>query len=615
MSLSVYFDKKCVDATVENITTVLKKLAEPMDLVSFDISGSLVDAVGQGMGGLANFASDYVKNNADAIAYSMINVASQNSGKFGNLRDGLNTAFNILSLAQLGNNTFALYLMKFIARNCIKKIQDKDIIVDKVLDGLTQLYNALKVLTGGDPAYKKYLENLRSAYQDLISARNNLRNVKSTIEARGIYLSKTYEKAQNYVLSAQHKLRPSTGGNPYTTDSFTKSGQALLTTMTGLPTSEQFDAMMSIPRICAELVTNMKDYAATLVIINGLLVAYQGGPDLFIDSIGNRLTKYVTDFLAVLISELNTLTTEIDENLKARNGSPNPTQVTSMAFQWTAQVSMILGQMKVLPADALKNLSLANADVEFFNSTVNALKNMDTVRSGNAILIATDAQEQIGSFEQQMLTAILGATKAIGSGTATTQLFSLIQTLRNRMSLTKGRDLEIKSVLQSFVDRPISGEEQFEKVLNGVRDLLGKVGLDRAAELLEKGDFAGFFGLDGKNATYVGAALTAVAFLKECFETDEQREEMTKIQRSLERDMDLLTLKVGFDFDLAVFKNIQLCLEVEGLSSVFNAKEFLCGLAKEGASIFSSIGNLLKLGSGSGGGTPQVSRSFAYKQL
>jgi hypothetical protein len=77
--------------------------------------------------------------------------------------------------------------------------------------------------------------------------------------------------------------------------------------------------------------------------------------------------------------------------------------------------------------------------------------------------------------------------------------------------------------------------------------------------------------------------------------------------------MDLLTLKIGFDFDLAIFKNIEFCLKVEGLSSVFNAKEFLCGLAKEGASIFSNIGNLMKLGSTNAG--MEVARSYGYSTV
>ena len=101
--------------------------------------------------------------------------------------------------------------------------------------------------------------------------------------------------------------------------------------------------------------------------------------------------------------------------------------------------------------------------------------------------------------------------------------------------------------------------------------------------------------MNARTATYVGYGLQGIALLKDCFETNEEKEEMTKVQRELEREQDLANLEIDFNFQLAIQANLDLCLRVEGLAGVFNLKEFLCGLADDlGADdLFNSINDLV----------------------
>jgi hypothetical protein len=67
--------------------------------------------------------------------------------------------------------------------------------------------------------------------------------------------------------------------------------------------------------------------------------------------------------------------------------------------------------------------------------------------------------------------------------------------------------------------------------------MLDKFGLDRAADALRSGNFADFFNMDSKTATYAGAALTAFSVISECLQTTEEREQLIQARREVEREV------------------------------------------------------------------------------
>jgi hypothetical protein len=614
MSLAVYFSKKCIDATKKNIQNVIKKFSEPMDLFTFDISGALKDAMAGGLGSSWAYAKDYLSNNADVLAYSMAAPIGKSLGL--DVNNALNQVFSMLAFAQMAENNFVLYMMKYVAKNCVKKLDSKAKILAELKDLFTELYNQALIMTSGDPVYEGYLNNIRIALLELVSAKNDLTAVYNSLNTTSFFLSKVYERAMVKTTAAQHRLRPSTGGNPFitpfydknrsTASALEKTGHQLLTTTTKYPSKEQIDAMRAIPRISIQIIKSMRDYATTLTIINGLLDVYEGGVALLSKEMNNKIRELALNSIARMIQQLNSLNKNIAQTLKKRPDPryPNdrakaknvsPVTITASAFKWTAQVSALISQMQLLPRDALTRMNLNQIDLNAYEDSVKTLKSMDTIKAGKAILPATDAKESITSMEQQVLLALTATNTAIPTGSINEQTYSLIKAILARIELTIQRDRDIKSTLNGFINHKLESEALFERIMGQVEDAMQKAGLDKALDLFKTGDFASFFGLTGQTATYIGAAMAAIALLKQCFDTAEQQEELTQIERELERDLDLINIKLNFDFDLAIFENLQLCLRVEGLSDLFNIKEFLCGLvdSKKSGSIFNALADAI----------------------
>ena len=600
MSLFEQFQKECVSATLNNIKLVQQKLADAKNPFNFKLSGALVDAAKQGMGPLADFAGDYLEENADKIAFALVEATGADNA----IREALDTVYKYISLLFLAQNTMVLVLMKGVGRNIIAQLDSKDIRLNELESLFTSLHNALLSLSRGDPAYSAYLANLRAALAKLLSANTKLKIVRNSLATRTLYLSKVYKSAQDDVAAAQHNIRPSTGDNPFTApflgassasdvaSASVLSAKALLAT-TGVPTSqEQIDNILAIPKISKQIIIAMKDYGVINASINGMLKAYIAGIEALTTALQDVVKGYALTHLDSLIKSVTDLSSDMKESLK---GTPNPVKVTGLAFKWTAQVSFIIAQMKILPGDALRRLSLEAGDIAAFQKSIDDLKALNNIVQGQAILVATEAQEDIGALEQQVLTALLRANGAVASGKIDNATLSLVRTIIARIKITKQRNERIRSILLAFINFKLFGEDEIQDMLESINALMRSAGLDRAIELLKTGDYTKFFKLNAKTATYVGAALEAIAFLKDCFDSEEKKQEITKTQRKLERDLDLLSIKLSFDFDVAIFKNLLICKTNINLALKFNLEEFLCGLAEDAGigKIFGALDDVL----------------------
>ena len=591
-ALSKHFSDKCYRAVQENIRIALEKLASPSDLFTFEVSGALVDATNAVLGeGLDAFQQDFVQETAQRAAYSAVEAAAAEYPDLEqNISKTLNTAFNIINLAFLANNGLVLFMMKVVANNIINQLDSKASRVASVKDLLTQLHNILKTFGNGSPIYEEYLNNLKEALGEVTSARNNVLLVRNTLDARGIYLSQRYDIAKTQVSSALQKVRPTETNPllaPFTNpSSLVGSGQrpyavagATLLEEAGIPgTREQTENLLQVPILTQKIIQEMRDYAGIVASINGMLDAFYQGISRLETLLYDSLRKYASGQLYRIYSDLGYVEGSMDKVLNGRR--PNPAKVTSKSVEWTIRLSQTLAMMKLLPSEALGKIAAPLAEVSFYENTIEKLKDLDTISTGRAVLIAEDAKEDVGALEAQLLPLLLRANAQVHTFSVSEDTILLAKTLVERMNLTKSRDGEIRSLLQSFVDYPLALEEELENSYSAVKNLLEKAGLDRALDQISTGNVEGFFELNPKTASYVGAALAGLAFLKDCFETEEERERYNAIQSELESDIDLLNVEVGFNLDLRFFENLEECLRVEGLVKVFEIDEFICGLAE-----------------------------------
>lgn len=608
-AISKHFSDKCFRAIEENIRIVLEKLANPKDLFTFEVSGALVDSVDQVMsGGLDAFKQDFVQETATRAAVQAVDaVGAEYPDLTENIQKTINTAFNIINFAFLANNGLVLFMMKIVARNIINQLDSKASRTAALKDYLTQLHNILLTMKNGEPGvYDEYLDVLRSALIDVIQAETRVQLVQSTLQSSSIYLSRPYEDAKGFVASALMKVKPTEtnpliapftrpdgafggGDRPYA-----KVGATLLD-VAGLPsTGEQVDNMLQVPAMTEAIVTAIRDYGGIVASINGMLRNFSQGLNALETTLYDSVQKYARDHLQRILNDLGYTKNSMDNVLSQR--SPNPAKVTTKSFEWAIRLSNTLALMKVLPSDILGKINAPVAEVAFYESTIEQLKRLDTIGTGQAVLIAEDAREDVGALETQLLPLLLQANAKVFTLGIDDSLLSLNKNLIKRMDLTISRDAEIRAILQAFVDYPLALEDELNNAINAVNDLLSKAGLDRALDLINTGDLASFFDMNPKTASYVGAALNGLAFLKDCFDTEEEREKYNEVQDELESDTDLLNVQIGFNLDLRFFQNLEECLRVEGLVKMFELDEYLCGLAEEAGigKIFESLNDVVK---------------------
>lgn len=610
--MPIYFSKKCMKATQDNIKLALKKLQEPDKMFNVKTSGALKDAASNGLGALGTFAGNYLARNADKVA---MGILSATSPSFQNeVKDTLNNVYKWAALAFQANNNIVYIMMKVVARNCVVQIDLKDIRLNKLKQKLTALYNAILMFAAGDPILNKYLEELKAAMSEVLLARNKVRQTRNTMSRSNIFLTKAWKEAQTHAYNAQLKIRPSTGNNPYAQPFLSQekggqpagselflSGARLIQGETAgfIPTTkEQTDNLLAIPKLTREIIIDMRDYALLTASINSMIGLFVAGVDKIATAMFDQVKISLLEQMKVIDDDLTKLYDEMVRYVTpGNNTTPSPVRVTAQAFKWTVSLHFINSSMALLPTKSLSAAGRSLNDANVYKNAVESLNKLDTVRAGKAVLQATDAQEDLGSFERQMLTAMLQANLAVVKHEAAQQAAPLIKTLIARTDLGLVRDAQIKSILNSYIAYKFEGEEAIDQLLGAVEKTLKKFGLDKALDHWKNGEFAKFFTLDPMTATYVGAGLAAIAALKKCFDGSvEEQEKFTPYQRELEREQDLLKVKISFDLDFAMLKNLDVCLRAGGLIKMFNFDELFCKIATSiSDSIFDPLGDSVEI--------------------
>jgi hypothetical protein len=637
MSVALYFLEKCKKKMEENIALIQKKLADPSSILNVEVSGALVDAASGGLGGLADFATDYLEQNADVL---LMQAAEANgySKDLESIANSFNLVMNMLALGLMAKNELMMMLIKEVAKNCIKEIEKKQIILQKVKELITKLYNILLALNQGNPAWDNYIQQLRSALLLLVSAQTDLTLVRNTFSSSSFWLGKRFKDGKTKVEQAQKLMFPAESNpilNPAAkglqnigegSTNTVKNGpisalgqiatgvkqlqqsgsvamQAILPNCPIPTTAQQIQNIVAIPLISKEIIKEMQHYFGTTLLINSYLAGYKAAYDSIKLSLPDFFKKYVLGFFDKLLQRLFSLIQSMSKNL---NGDPLATKgpvagfkpdalnVTTMAFKWSMDISLVLESFKLIPESQLNDIAASQAAVLAYRNSVNRLNAMNDINVSGAVLRATAAEEQLGDLEAQVLILLLEANNAIVSCKVRKEVLGVAKAILRRLDVTIIRDVNIVSALQAFINTPLQFEDELLKIKNGVFKALKDAGLDKAADLLASGDFNKFFKLGPKEATYIGSALAALALLKNCYKTQAEKDNADKVENELKADEDLLNIKLSLDFDLAIFSNLLDCLDLTSLADLFNLQELICGLLpSENSTIGKSLAKVL----------------------
>jgi hypothetical protein len=572
-SAAAQFVEKCRLALEENKNLILQKINDPSSLVNIDVSGALIDAIRDGQ--LKDLGIDLLKQNADRL----ILAAAKATGLETKLQEAIDLAFNIMSSAMAAYNDLALIYVKKIAQNILVALDDKEVAIAGLREHITAIYNILLSLSEGNPVIDEYLDDLRAALIALDSAQLKLRQVSGSLQTRDFFLARTFQSAQDDLATADQLIVPLIDTEIDT--------DALLQSI-GVPTTdEQINNIVQLPRRVKKMILSARDYVAALTTVNVLLDAYTAALNSLTSNFPEILKRYtlsmfdtidgdITNLKENMASVLNGSTTAIEGPLVGFE--PTPLLATTFSYKWALDLNLILEFVKFIPAEELTQLTLSSEPVRVYEETITDLSFLDTVTSGSTILTAENGKESLTELESLLFTYGTGAMGAIVPATIDNSLLSLGRSILARFDLVEERDTEIRAILQRFIDTPIPLEDVLRQLEESLATLFEELGLDRAAALLEGGAFQEFFNLNGNTATYAGAGLVAIGLLKNCFDNDADRARLNNVQRELERDQSLINIKVSFDFDFAILRNLEECVRLNNLANIFGVQELICAI-------------------------------------
>ena len=652
MTLSIYLSESCVQRLKENYRLTLEKLANPKSWVDGNVTGGLVDAAMGGMEGLGSFAKNYLARNSDALIVAAIAA----TGLENTLQEAYNVAMNMMAAAIMAKNDLVLRMMKESAWSCMQEMVKKDEILTVLAEDVKQLHLLLASMVGTSHMWDEYFSMLRQALSLVASTRSDLKLVSSTLKRRDYWLAKKFEGTVAKLEQARDLITPkknnpaiqkisegtykiSTALSTSTPDktrpkddmlaqaaSKTKMLDQGLTAMnTGLayfgegltdkfplPTTEQkWQAAVAIGNLSKKITTDLQGYFEATAKVNTIILSFIGG----LDSVSAALPTWYKSFILSLMDKtyarVDTLTQGMALTINGKETAisgpipgfrPTSLAVTPLGVKWIAEINLILQGYRLIPTKALSSLNLNKSAVQFYQNIVRDLLSMDNKRSGMALLKMTDAQELPSDMETQVLTLIIEANAASASSVIRSSILQLSRSVLSRLELSLYWDNKIYNHMMAFWNYPLPQDDTLNNIYEGLIKTFQSAGMDRYAELMVKGDFKKLLRIKGRDASYVGAALSTLALLKKCFKTQSEKNTLAGVESDLNSQSDLLNITFSVNFDLAIFKNLDACLRLKGLSGFFKIKETLCGLANDipgMSTLFTKVDSLFSFWGGS----------------
>lgn len=630
-TLSFYLSKSCLTRLDENIKLTLTKLAHPESWVDVSVTGALVDAARGGVAGLDKFTRDYLAKNGDALIVSAI----QASGFENTLIEAYNVAMNMMAAAIMARNDLVLRMLKETSWLCMQEIVKKDEILITLAEDVKQLHLLLASLVGTSHEWDAYFSKLRQALALVASTRTDLTTVRNTFKRSDYWLAKKFEGTveklttardlitpknnnpaiqkisegsykiqQSFKTATPDKTRPQKDTLTQAATKTQKLNEGVHAMETGLayfgeglsdkfplPTTEQkWQAAVAIGNLSKRILTDLQGYFEQTAKVNFLVASFISSLDAVSAALPAFFKTFILSLMDKNIARVNTLVEGMALTINGKETAiarpipgfrPSSLPVTVLGIKWIAEINLILQGYKLIPTKQLTSLTLNKAAVDFYKKTVAKLQKMDDMRSGSAVLKMKDGEEKLSDVETQILALIIEANAACVSSVVRGGILQLSRTVLSRLELSLYRDNQIYNLMLAFWNYPLPQEDVLNNIYGGLMKMFGSIGMDNAMEALAKGDFKRLLSIKGQDAAYVGAALSVLALLKKCFKTKKEKDTLASVETDLNSQKDLLKISFSVDFDLAIFKNLDVCLRLKANANFFKIKETLCGIAND----------------------------------
>lgn len=553
-----YIDNKKNSISQEtDANTLLAKNTSPYTRVGGDIvkdkaQGIVSAAKNSPLGQLGvDYLSEMIAKSGNALVNNVDNLVQQKIGA--PVAQAQQLVYDTIAAALVAKNDLGMFFIQKLAQEIVDNIVKKREMLDELNRKLTLLYNALNQFLNSHPFFDEYLAQLRQALSLIVAAKMDVQITRDTLSASDLWLNNRFKDALKKLEQADKLMTPQ-GDAPAHPISDSK-----ILTGVGAPSGQQqIQLFLQIPQTLREAMAACSGYIFVVLKINVLLFAFMEANSAFTTTTSKMLKNYSVNTLTNLIAKMELLIKDMALKLNgnetatsgpievtlSRGGTggsqayyPDPAKISSQTISWAIEIKTLISYMSMVPGPTLSTVQQSNDALAAYNKAVLALQKMDTISEGTVVLTAVDGREDVGQMEKQMITLVLGVPVAMMNKSKGLTLLSLCRTLIRRNELARARDMEIEALMRNFISAPLPLQATLKRVGDGIYSMLDKFGLDRASDMLKKGDFKNFFNLDGKTATFAGAALTGIAFLKGKLTTSEDREQLTQAQREIEKDV------------------------------------------------------------------------------
>lgn len=532
-------DNDSIDIAIEN---------SPEEFVSKSQTDSLTSTIMSNLQNspLAQLGEDFIAEQVNKVGGQILENAQNIIGNQieqikSETEKAINLAFSSITAAITAQNNIVMFFIQQVGQQILDRLEEKEAVRVEMQESLRQLYNALSQLVAGDPFFNEYLQRLRRALQLMFAAQNEVIQLRNTYVVTDIFRLRQYDDALELLRQAEALLEPEENS---TDKPFTDSG---LFANVGIPSqAQQLTLLLSIPKLAKEVILATKGYFELTAQINGLLVAFTEALDTITEVSSDKLKNYTVGLLDSVSSRLGSLNQVMAQELNGSSTAflvptpgfrPRPVAVSGSALGWLIELKTIIGQLELIPKDSLRDLNLDQNARNQYSDAVEKILSLTDRRRGDALLRVNEGQEQIGLVESQITQFCLAALGAIVSGSVASNILPLGRSVISYLDLSRENDLEIRSAVTPFVTAQLPFFDTINRIGGGIFDMLDRMGLDKAADLLRGGQFTDFFNLTTRTATYAGYALAVIGELKSCVTETENVNVLERAEREIEQDV------------------------------------------------------------------------------
>ena len=413
----------------------------------------------------------------------------------------------------------AMALARNTGNNLKSALAQKDAISRQLDTEMTALYNACAILLNGAPFFNAYLKAVTQAYQLMVTADANLKDVVAKLNANflpaPVYQTLKFNTSITQLTQARDLLLPPPGTNV----GGIRAGSLSSAALAKQSAAQVFTAAVSIAGISLQIGKLALQYEVASINVNAYLNTYLNALDDYISGYkqSNSVNQATIDHITAGTSQLDNLIAQMNQTLtQIVAAGPSATtksgvQLSSYGTLWGVQLTAIIEWLKLNPGAGSALLSQTSASVLAYTKSVTQIEALGNRNFVGGTLYVTEGEEQAFQGLMQPLAKVLAtANSLVVTSTSKRDMRAQVNTIHNYLAASRALDAQILAAIQPFLNTKttISGT-----VGQGLSTLIGfanKTGLDRLAGLVTNGDVKNLFAATPATATYSGAAVTGM---------------------------------------------------------------------------------------------------------